>query len=89
MKVTALWNVKRMPSSLLGAAELSSPEHVEYAARFSTKSTGAEAITARVNVVVEPLSLSSNSPNHPLYQITCGIERDRNNIDDVHHGRRP
>jgi hypothetical protein len=44
-----------MTPSLLGAAELSSPEHVEYATRFSTKSTGAEAITARVNVVVKPL----------------------------------
>jgi hypothetical protein len=56
-----------MTPSLLGAAELSSPEHVEYATRFSTKSTGAEAITARVNVVVKPLS--SNSPNHPLNHI--------------------
>ena len=56
-----------MSPSLLGAVVLSSPEYVESAARFSTKSTGAEAITARVNVVVKPLS--PNSPNHPLNHI--------------------
>jgi hypothetical protein len=42
-----------MSPSLLGAVVLSSPEYVESAARFSTKSTGAEAITARVKVVVK------------------------------------
>ena len=44
-----------MTPSLLGAAELISPEYVEYVAHFSTKSTRAEIITARVNVVVKPL----------------------------------
>jgi hypothetical protein len=65
---------------------LSSPEHVECAARFSTKSTGAEAITARVNVVVKPF------PPIPLTILSIilsdGNERDRNNIDNMHRGQR-
>jgi hypothetical protein len=56
VEATALWNVKRMPPSLLGAAELSLLNMLNMQHVFHKIYRCAEVITARVKVVVEPLS---------------------------------